>query len=128
MKHNMFIQNIKIFPGYLPQYLFEQCMLCSKCCGIFDSYVWSAYFPKAFGIFQWVFPTIFVGNNVWEIPPKKGYGNLFQNMFKELFVVIFYLFPRHIIQHSTVWLSLLKLFPKSVLDLFLKKSVWQISL
>ena len=85
----MFIQNIKIFPGYLPQYFFEQCMLCSKCCGIFDSYVWSAYFPKAFGIFQWVFPTIFVGNNVWEIPPKKGYGNLFQNIFKELFVDIF---------------------------------------
>ena len=33
-------------------------------------------------------PTRFVGNYLWEIPPKKGYGNMFQNIFKELFVDI----------------------------------------
>ena len=99
---NISIQNIKIlFP--------EQCVFYSKCCGSFDSYVWVAYFSKAFGIFQWISPTRFVGDNLWEIPPKKAYGNLFHNMFKELFLDIF---PRNIIQHF--WLSLLKLFLKKL--------------
>ena len=79
----MFIQNTKIFPIYLPHF-FEQCIFCSTC-----SYSWVTYLHKSFRIFQWIYPTIFVGNNVWEFPPKKGYGNLFQNIFKELFVDIF---------------------------------------
>ena len=59
------------------------------------SYVWVAYFSKAFGIFQLIFPTRFVGDNLWEIPPKKAYENLFQDSFKEFFVDVF---PRNIIQ------------------------------
>ena len=106
---NISMQNIKIFPGYLPQNIFEQCMFYSKCCGIFDSNVWVAYFSKAFGIFEWIFPTRFVGDNLWEIPPKKAYGNLFQYFLKELFLDIF---PRNIISHF--WLFLLKLFLKKL--------------
>jgi len=35
-----------------------------------------------------MFKTRFVLNNLWEIPPKKGYRNMFQNTSKELFVDI----------------------------------------
>ena len=41
-------------------------------------------------IFPRMFPTRFVGNNLWEIPPKKGYGHMFQNVFKELFVDLYF--------------------------------------
>ena len=74
--------------------IFEQCIFCSR-----YSYFWVTYLHKSFLIFPGVFPTRFVGNNLWEIPPKKAYGNLFQNIFKELFVDIF---PRNIIQHFLV--------------------------
>ena len=44
-------------------------------------------FPKSFGFFL-VCSQQDLSEIMWEIPPKKGYGNMLQNMFKELFVDI----------------------------------------
>ena len=70
-------------------------MFCARYCGIYDSYSWVTYLPKIFWIFTGMFPTRFVGNNLWEIPPTKGYGNMFQNIFT--IKNCLWIFPIHII-------------------------------
>ena len=90
MKQNQkyfYLRNIGYFRDICHK-LYLNKMFCSRCCGICDSYSWVTYLPKIFWAFPWMLPTRFVGYNLWEIPPKKGYGNMFQNIFKELFVDI----------------------------------------
>ena len=112
MKQNQtyFIEKHRIFPWYLPTVIFEQRMFWSRCCGIYDSYSSVTYLPKMFWILPGMFLARFVGNNLWEIPPKTGYGNMFQDIFTELFVDISYKFWLF----NIFWLSLLKLFLKKL--------------
>ena len=126
MKQNQtyFIEKHRIFPWYLPTAIFEQCTFWSRCCGIYDSYSWDTYLPKIFWILPGMFPTRFVGNNLWEIPPKTGYGNMFQNISIKLFVDMS---NKYDCYSSYSWKKYEVTSGVCPGDLFLRKSVWQIS-